>query len=172
MIFNRPKFAAALTLTEVVVAMAILAIITLGGLSYQYHAARHSRIARAQIIGTRTAQLLLEDWKSTGGSEFYDPNSLELGFSSKLSSSMTACEGTALHSITVDNVPMEVTLYWIDRGEGCGEDPDYYDPETGTALRELSVTVRFVGAFEQADGSENILSVILTTYVRIDATGG
>lgn len=49
------------------VAMAVLAIATLGTLSYQYHSAKHSRIAKLEMTATRTAQLLLEDWKSSGG---------------------------------------------------------------------------------------------------------
>jgi len=157
----------ALTLTEVVVAMAILVIAALGGLASQYYAARHSRIARVQIVGTRTAQLLLEDWKSTGGSEDdYDPVALGLGFSTLTPFSSVAGDttDTALYSITVDNVPMQISLQWIDRP---GND-DYDDPETGAKLRELSVTVRFAGASEQADESENISPVVLTTYVKVD----
>jgi len=146
-----PGFVAAFTLTE--------AIATLGGLGFQYHAAKHTRIAREQIIGTRTAQLLLEDWKSTDGSKNYDPSTLGLGFSSKLESSVTESAGTAAYSITVDNVPMQISLQWTDRPGN----PDYDDPETGDKLRELSVTVRF-------NESENIPPVVLTTYVRIYAS--
>ncbi len=180
MIFERPKFAAATTLAETMVAMAILAIATLGGLGYQYHAARHGRIARAQIIGTRTAQLLLEDWKSTGGSQEFDPAGLKLGFSSGLvipsywSEGVGVGAGTPLHNavyaITVDKIPMLVMLQWRDVD---------YDSIVEITLRELSVVVRFIGNSEQVDvsidpsnPSENILPIILTTYVRLDASSG
>ncbi len=166
MAFKHPRFANAVSLTEVVVAMTILAIATLGGVGYQYYAARHSRIARAEIIGTRTAQLLLEDWKSTGGSTSYNPSSLGLGFSSALSIPAYWSEGeevgaanplnNAVYAITVDNVPMQVMLQW--------EDVDS-DTIAKVTLRELSVTVRFVGTSENADESEYIPPVILTTYV-------
>jgi hypothetical protein len=114
---------------------------------------------------------MLEDWKSTGGSEYYDPNVLEMGFSAQLSGSIGTCEGDGLYSITVDNVQMLVILSWIDRGVGCGEDSDYYDPDTGSTLRELSVTVRFAGVSE-IEEVDNISPIILTTYIRLDAAGG
>lgn len=152
----------AVTLTEVAIAIAILAIATLGGLGYQYLAAEHSRTARAQIIGIRTAQLLLEDWKSDGGSEFYDPNALGLGFSTltPFSSGAEATTDTAIYSITVDNIPMQISLRWKDRPGN----PDYDDPATGGKLRELSVTVRFAVGSTQ----EGAPPVFLNTYVKID----
>ncbi len=176
MICERPKFAAATTLTETVVAMAILAIATLGGLGYQYHAARHGRIARAQIIGTRTAQLLLENWKGTGGSQEFDPTDLELGFSSELEipSFLSEGAGTPLHNavyaITVDNIQMLVMLKWRDVD---------YDSIAEITLRELSVAVRFIGnsellnaSIDPGNTSMNILPIVLTTYVRLDASSG
>jgi Tfp pilus assembly protein PilV len=158
---KHPRFASAVTLTETLVAMVVLVIAALGGLASQYLAARHSQIARAQIIGTRTAQLLLEDWKSTGGSENYDPSTLGLGFSAvtAFSSAAGATTDTAVYSITVDNVPMQVSLQWIDRPNN----PDYDDQAAKVTLRQISVTVSF-------DQAENIAPVILTTYVRIDTS--
>lgn len=163
MTFKHPRFASAVSLTEAVVAMAILAIAALGGLGYQYYVARHSRIARAEIIGMRTAQLLLEDWKSIGGSKDYDPSTLGLGFSSALESSESVSEGAALYSITVDKIPMQISLQWIDRPGN----PDYDDQIAKVTLRELSVTVSFTSASGQADEWENVPPVILTTYVSI-----
>ncbi len=164
MIFKRLRFAGAVTLIEIMVAMAILVIAALGGLGYQYHAARHSRIARAEIIGIRTAQLLLEDWKSNGGSPTYDPSTLGLGFSSKLETAVVGNSGTDLYFIMVDNVPMQVLLEWINRPA----DAYYIDSQTGATLREISVTVTFVGASGIADEWENVAPIILTTYVKID----
>jgi type II secretory pathway pseudopilin PulG len=163
MIFKRPRFAGAVTLIETIVAMTILVIAALGGLGYQYHAARHARIARAEIIGTRTAQLLLEDWKSVDGLSTYDPSALGLNFSSKLEGSVGTDTGTAVYFITIDKIPMRVTLQWIDRPA----DTYYSDPITGVNLREISVTVRFMKASGEAGKWGNIPPVILTTYVRI-----
>ena len=152
---RRARFATAMTLVEVMLAMVILAIATVGALSFEYHTAGHTKIARAQISGTRTARLLLEDWMSTGGSSDYDPTALGLGFSG----------GSGAYAVTVDEVPMLVTLAWRDVD---------YDATAGVSLRRLDVTVRFGTASpaETADRWEKIRPVVLTTYVRTDAAGG
>jgi len=175
------KFAAAVTLVEVLVAMAVLAIAALGALGYQYHAAAQGRIAHAQTTSTRIAQLLLEDWKSTGGSEDYDPTALGLGFSSNV---IHLGQGTALpdgvYSITVDDVPMLIVLNW--------EDVDY-DSAAEVTLRQITVTavwrrntrkeVNFgqIVAEQVAQGNAGYDDALrplaaLTTYVRLDASGG
>lgn len=168
---KRPKFTAAVTLVEVMVAMVILTIAALGALSYQYHAAGHARIARAQSAATHVAQLLLEDWKSTGGSKEYDPSILALGFSSPLPipaqwtnvnvKAMVLAEplNSAVYAVTIDDLPMLVMLSWEDVA---------YDATAGLKLRQLGVTVKF-GVVHQI---ENIPPVALTTYVRDDASGG
>ena len=162
---------------EALIAMALLAIIALGAMSYQYFAALHARIARAQIAATRIAQLLLEDWKSTGGSREYDPFELKLGFSSKLpvpshwSEGQGGGLGAPLHdgvyAITVDDLPMMAMLKWQDVA---------YDQDGKATLRQLAVIVNFgTPSSLQADATGwpgNIPPVIMTTYVRIDESGG
>ena len=165
----KPAFGGAVTLVEVMVAMVILAIAALGALSYQYHAAGHVRIARAQSAATHVAQLLLEDWKSTGGSEEYDPSILAVGFSSPQPipakwtdvKAMVLAEplNSAVYAVTIDDLPMLVMLSWEDVA---------YDTTAGLKLRQLAVTVKF-GVVNQL---ENIPPVALTTYVRDDASGG
>ena len=175
---KRPdRGATALTLVEVVVAMAILAIAALGSLSYQYHAAVHSRIANAQVAATRIAQLLLEDWKSTGGSDKYKPSDLKLGFSAALSvpSDFTIPSGlgttlnNAVYAITIDNLPMLVMLKYKDVAQ---------DLIAQVTLRQVAVIARF-GASSAAGGPTSIDDrlkkmppVVLTTYVRVDAASG
>ena len=133
MTIKRRKFGAAVTLVEVMVAMVILAITALGGLNSQYYAAVQARIARAQTNTTRIAQLLLEDWKSTGGSDDYDATSLGLGFSAEMP---IEAQGVPLpdgvYSITVDEVPMVVVLHSVDVA---------YDGEAEATLRQLTATV-------------------------------
>jgi len=162
------------------VTVVIVAIAALGGLSYQYLAAKHARIASAQNTATRTVQLLIEDWKSTGGSTEYDPSTLGLGFSprqavpSHFSQGIGAGMGSplhdAVHSITVDDLPMVVMLKWTDVA---------YDKEAEIKLRQLAVIVEFGEV--STDGTEitrsaswlgSIRPVILATYVRVDASGG
>lgn len=145
-------------------------------MGYQYYAALHSRIARAQIIATRTAQLLLEDWKSTGdstggGLTTYDPYKLGLGFSAKLTTPAHWSYGTGggagaswndslgVYAITVDGVPMVVMLR--------------YDDDTGgqVGLWQLCVIVNFGTISMLQAGTTtwpaNIAPIILTTYVRL-----
>jgi|SRR3972149_5378567 len=169
---KRVKFKCGFTLVETLITASIVAIITLGGLSYQYHAARHGRIAEAQITETRTAQLLLEDWKSTGGSHDYDPSSLELGFSGPLQIPAFWSEGeglgqgsplhNAVYSITVNGLPMQVMLKWMDVET---------DSDAKVTLRELTVIARFVETGVHST-LENLPLLILTTYVRVDGTSG
>jgi type II secretory pathway pseudopilin PulG len=166
---KRPKFATAVTLVEVMVAMVILTIAALGALSYQYHTAGHVRIARAQSAATHVAQVLLEDWKSTGGSVKYNPGILAVGLSSPLSipATWTNVKAVALaeplnrsvYAVTIDDLPMLVMLSWEDVA---------YDATAGIKLRQLCVTVKF-GVANQLD---DIPPVTLTTYVRDDASGG
>jgi len=176
---KRPKLASALILIEVMIAMAVLAIAALGVLSHQYHAAVHARIARAQIAGMRTAQLLLEDWKSSGGSEEYDVTTLGLGFSSSLPIPLQWSQGQdqelgsplhdSAHSVIVDGLPILIVLRWQDVA---------HDTITEVKLRQLSVIVRLgeidgYGDLVFSEGYlENIPPIILTTYARVDASGG
>ena len=189
MTVKRLKCAAALTLVEVMVSMVVLATVALGALGYQYYAVRHAEIAQVQTTAIRTAQLLLEDWKSTGGSSEYDPAALGLGFPSELqipaswSQGQGQGNGTPLHNgvyaIVVDGVPMVIMLNWKDVSQ---------DSVGEITLRQLSVTVDFM---ERSDGQwdvyfgdaetaparlgsslEHIQPIILTTYVRLDASSG
>jgi len=166
--------AAGVTLIEAAVAMLLLSVVVLGSMEYQYYAAIHTKIARAQIVATRIAQLLLEDWKSTGGSSKYDPSTLNLGFSTKLSIPYQWSEGIggglgaplhdAVYAITVDDLPIMVMLTWKVIAS---------DPLADIKLQEIAVIVRFGAPSGDVDSRlANMPPVILTTYVRSDASGG
>jgi hypothetical protein len=173
---TRYKFIAGNTLIEAMVTVVFVTIASLGGLSYQYHAAGHTRIAQGQITATRTAQLLLEDWMSTGGSTEYDPTALGFGFSSTQAVPADFAVPTGLgqtlngtvYAIEVDGLPMVVMLKYNDVDE---------DVIARVKLRQLSICV----AFGEVIGGELTLSecrvgntqpITLTTYVRVDAAGG
>ena len=143
------------TLIEAMVAMAILAIAALGALSYQYHSARHARIAKLEMTATRTAQLLLEDWKSSGGSSNYDPTNLELGFSFD--------DESGFYRIEVDDQPMYIRLEYKDVAT---------DASAGVTLREISVINRWRTDFADTVPDLTNPHLVLTTYVRLDASGG
>lgn len=169
------KQARGVTLVEAVLAMSILAITALGALSYQYHAARHSRIARELVTATRTAQLLLEDWKSASGANNYNPVLLGLGFSSPTSIpeefSHSEVPGSvvndSVYTITVDGVPMTIMLKWQDLDNPYG---------SVAALRELTVIISFenydTGNSTSASALEDMPPLIMATYVRLDEASG
>ncbi|MBN2138930.1 MAG: hypothetical protein JW720_14065 [Sedimentisphaerales bacterium] len=172
---NRFRSAAGVTLAEAMISVVAVAVVALGGLSYEYHAAKHSAIARAQTTATRTVQLLLEDWKSTGGSTEYDPSTLGLGFTPVTLPSDAAASaeaGTTLNStayaIEVDNTPMIMALKYNDIPTS--------DPDDVVRLRQLVVVVTF-GKVKDATMRATtwlggIRPVVLTTYVRADGSGG
>ncbi len=173
---KRYKFIVGNTLIEAMVTVVFVTIASLGGLSYQYHAARHTRVAGAQIAATRTAQLLLEDWMSTGGSTEYDPFALGFGFSSALPAPANFSVPTglgqtlngAVYAIEVDGLPMVVMLKYNDIDE---------DTTARIKLRQLSICVAFgevIGNTPTFSESwvGGIRPITLTTYVRVDASGG
>jgi prepilin-type N-terminal cleavage/methylation domain-containing protein len=176
MTIRKRKYARAVTLIEVMAAMAILVISSTGALSYQYFSAKDAQKARAQLVATRVALLLLEDWKSIGGSKEYNPQTLGLGFSSPLPVPSHFSEGQgvgngtplhdAVHDITVDDIPMMVMLTWDDIDQ---------DDTSGVVLRQLNVEVQFGTTWmdiTKRKQYEGLKPVILTAYVRIDGAGG
>ena len=140
------------SLVEIVVTVLVLAVASVGALTYQYLSVKRAEIAGYQIMATRIAQVIIEDWKSAGGDENYDPTSLDIGFVSK---------GNNQYDITFDEVPMTVTL-------------DYRDIDTdavaGTTLREMTASVLWQAA-KHTDAA-NTSSFVITTYTRRDADGG
>ena len=163
--FKRRKSAPAVTLVETMVSIVVVGILALGGLGYQYHAAGHIRVARGQIVATRIAQLLIEDWKSTGGSDEYDPETLGIGFSPVPPQAGIA--GSA-YSIVVDGFPMIATLAF--------DDVDY-DEEAEIKLRLLAVVVEPGQTAPEtgvvvASAAGPAAPVTMLTYVRFDASGG
>jgi len=143
------------TLVEIIVATVVLAVAVLGVLNYQYHATRRTQLAQDELTATRTARLLLEDWKSAGGDENYDPTTLEMGIKPT---------GVAdRYLIRVNDLPMFATLEWRDVD---------HDPEASVTLRQIQVHLRWrqdrtVGALDDTDPD-----FTMTTYVRRDQSSG
>ena len=165
----------AFTLVEVMATTVILCIIAIGSLNFQYYAARDSKISHAQITATRTAQLLLEDWMSTGGSMDFNPAELGLGFipvnSNPPDLSKYSELGTKLRDtcflVTVDDITMLVML--VSKNVA-------YDDAAKVTLRQLNVYISYGAIIEdntvQQAESPNMRPVILTTYIRVDADSG
>lgn len=169
--------ASGFTLIEQMVATAVLAVATLGALQYQYYATAMGRIASGQMAAARIAHLLLEDWKSTGGSLQYNPHDLGLGFSagSAVPAGFTtpAGLGTTLNSsvygITLNSLPLLALLQYLDVDQ---------DEQAQTTLRQLAVVIRF-GQIAQGGGLATpedrfagLPPVTLVTYVRLDGSDG
>lgn len=148
---------AGFTLVEVMLAVAVITIVALGTLNYQYYGIKYDRIAQAEISATRIGQLVLEDWKSTGGDTDYDPTTLGLGFTAVGSGETGNC------FITVDDQTFYVTL------TQSNPPAPYYDNVAGITLSQLQVVTRWrQGKYDRGSISSSDPAITLTTYVRKD----
>lgn len=150
-----PAAAAGVTLVEVIVATLILAVASLGALSYQYHAVKRAKSAQAEMAATQLAQLLIEDWKSHGGDENYDPTDLDMDFQD------TGTEG--IYEIILNDFPMQVALWHKDVDT---------DSAAGVTLREIRVTVSWRRDYQDLAPLSTDPTFTSTTYVRRDQSGG
>ena len=151
------KLLTGFTLIEVMIAMVVLVIIVFGALNYQYYAALHVRAALAQMTATRTAQLLVDDWKSVGGSAEYDPKNLHLGF-------IRSDSQDADYEVKVDDLPMYIRLSYNDVE---------HDEEAQITMRKITVQVNWRNDHKVPTGqAEEEASMEMSTYVRVDASGG
>lgn len=175
-ILRLDRLARGFTLIEQMVAAVILAVATLGVLQYQYFAAGQARIAHVQIAAAHAAHLLIEDWKSTAGSDEYDPSELGMGFSAGIAvpsgfgapSGLGTTLNDAVYSIAFCDVPALVMLKYMDVAE---------DTQAKTTLRQIAVIIRF-GQVSSGRISvpetrfAEMPPITLVTYVRLDATDG
>ncbi len=176
------RFAAAVILLEVMVAMVVLAVAALGALSYQCHAAVQARTADIQITGTQIARLVMEDWKSTGGAADYDPASLGLGFVTVFPEDSyvdyTGAQlGSKLYFLKVDDKLVLTALNYRDIAR---------DDTSAMTLRELTVVAQAGDDFTSGDLSfssgqsfsslshqlSQVAPVQMITYVRVDGSSG
>ncbi|MGD0595999.1 MAG: prepilin-type N-terminal cleavage/methylation domain-containing protein [Sedimentisphaerales bacterium] len=147
-----------LTIVEVMASVAIITIVALGTLSFQYYSVKNSRTSEAQVTATRLGQLLLEDWKSTGGDPTYDANALGLGF---VASTPPA---TGSYNITLDN-----QTFYIQMAQQLVPIANNPDPVAGVTLQELSVTVSWRKDFGNGTVSDSDPTLTFTTFVRRDS---
>lgn len=145
----------AFTLTEVAVTIGVLAILSLGAMSYQYYAMEKVRNANTKMAAARLGLLILENWKIQGGSEQYDPTSLNLG--------VEQIPNSNLFLLEVDDIPFYLDL--------ASEDI-VNDDQTGTTLRSLSVCVQWRLDYQKKIPGSDDPSSLFRTYVRQDQSGG
>jgi hypothetical protein len=142
-----------MTLVEVMLAVSVIVIAALGTLCYEYLCVDHVRTARAQLAATRVGQLLIEDWKSTGGAENYNPESLQMGFV------LPAEVPPGQFMTTIDGLPLHINMSMRNVA---------VDEEAGVTLREISVMVRWKKDFSNNAPGDDDPRINLTTYVRRD----
>jgi hypothetical protein len=144
----------AMTLLEVMMAVSFVIIAALGTMCYEYLTIDHVKIARAELTATRIGQLLIEDWKSTGGDLDYNPEDLNMGFDlpdGLMTNCVTVVDGLPLH-ISMTESPVEGGV----------------DTFSGTKLSELSVVVSWKKNFGSGAVEDDDPRVDLVTYVRQD----
>ena len=154
MAVKRHKFAAAVTLVEVMVAMLILTVAVLGASRYRYFAAFDARRAAMHRTAARVALLLCESWRGVKGIETYDPTA---HFGTDLaiieSGGSAAPEDFTLlgsYTVVLNNVNYYTTLSWKD---------------VYTELRALNVVVAWSHNGQEITGVVDAYkSFKLTTY--------
>jgi type II secretory pathway pseudopilin PulG len=146
------------TIVEVMISMAVLIIVAVGTMFFQYNGASPARQAEAQTAAARFGQLLLEDWKSTGGASNYDPNTLGLGF--------TALVTSVSYKITID-----YQTFYIQLAQQLAPVQSGYnnpDPVAGVTLEQLSVTVSWRKDYAPGTVASTDPTLTFTTFVRRD----
>jgi type II secretory pathway pseudopilin PulG len=143
------------TLVEALIAAAVVAVLALGALTYQYLGATHFRIAHAELTATRAGQLLIEDWKGSGAPDIvnYDASTLGMGFEKPDPSD------NSYYTITVDGIKMYVTLSYSD------VDVDEF---ANITLRQISAKLQWRKDFGSGAVDADDPSIFLTTYARKD----
>lgn len=147
---------AGFTLVEIMTAVAVTTIVALGTLNYQYYSVKHDRIAQAQLAAARLGQLVLEDWKSTGGDHDYDPTTLGLGFTAIGPGETGNC------FIVVDD-----QTFYIQLVQSNPPAP-YEDTVAGVTLSQIRVITRWRKDFSRGAIISSDPAITLTTYVRRD----
>ncbi len=143
------------TLLELILAVLILTIVSVGTISYQYFATRLATRADAEITATRTARLVLDNWEKTGGDENFAPTSLDMGFQE--------ISGGNQYLITINHLPMTLKLEWQNVG---------YDDVAGVTLRQIQVTVQWRSDYQAQEVRPADPMYVMTTCVRRDESEG
>lgn len=145
------------TLVELIVAAAVMCVAALGALSYEYLAAGHARVAKAQSAAVQIAYFLLQDWKSNGGSihyRFSGPS--ELNNVVEWDTDFVEV-GEGVYRARIDDIPLQIEL----------SRPDEY-----RLLIPITVTVRWRLDFADGEIRSDDPSLVLTTYARAGQSSG
>lgn len=150
------RHAGGLTLIEVVLATAVIAIAAIGTLSYEYHGVKQMQIAKAHSAAVRIGYFLLEDWKANGGNALYATNSFGVASPDNLDMGFRYI-GNKTYKIAVDNIPMRVTLS---------------RPLLNKTLIPLTATIRWRRDFRDEAILPDSPSIVLSAHARVGQAGG
>jgi prepilin-type N-terminal cleavage/methylation domain-containing protein len=139
-----------LTLIETAIALMIISISAVAGMSYQYYSFRQMRVASVMLSGMRIGQMLLEDWKGEGATDGYDPTSLNMGF-------LKNPLGTD-YSVTMDGQKYNI---WLEHSDITT------DALSGVTLREIKCTVRWRANSASQTATAADPTSVFSTYVRM-----
>lgn len=144
----------ALTLIEIMAAMALIFVAVIGAMSFRYYCALDARKADVQITAARLASTLLQAWRATQGSLDYNPVT-ELGAELPISDSTTGPVGFAAvlgsYAIVVNHVNYYATLSYEDQAD---------EP------RRINANVAWNNGYQGTTLLNPYQSVRLTTYIR------
>ena len=148
------KFASAksqngFTLIEAVFAIVVIAVAALAGLTFEYHAAIHSKIARTQITAAHLGEYLLEDYKSRITENNYNPALLGVGFTQV---------GNNTYKITRNEVPYTVNLSFAD----LSQDSQQLD------LRKITATIRWKKDYSSEQITQEDPKLVMSAYAETD----
>ena len=105
-----------LTLIEVMIAMTLLMIATLGTISYRYHVSLHTQKAQKQATAARIALLMSESWKGQKGSTAFDATvfsaTLDIVTSANGPSTPSGLTPLETYKIVCGNYNYYATLSW------------------------------------------------------------
>ena len=122
MVIKRLKFAAGLTLIEIMIAIAGLLVAVIGTSAFRYYAALDARRADVYMTAARVGLLFCESWRGVKGSDSYDPTVY-----SDSDLTVTAGEGPdapeeftpfGSYIVVANNATYYVTLSWKDVNDG------------------------------------------------------
>ena len=137
------------------IASLVLGVVSVGALGYQYHARRMAMRARAEITAARTARLILDNWKRTGGDENFNLTSLQMGFVKN--------PNNDTYALTVDDQMLTVSLDWQDIE---------VDTAAMVTLRHIEAIIRWRSDYQTGAIRESDPIYRIHTYVRKEEAGG
>lgn len=151
-----------LTLIEIMVAVAVIAVAAIGAMMFRYYCVLDARKADVQMVAGRVGVLLLESWKGMAGLNTFDPTAI----GSISGSGITITSGVSGPPGPSDYTPLN-TGYRITANRVNYYATLSYKDATPTAPKMLNVNVAWLSHYQTGTVPSNgRFSVKFTTYLR------